>query len=121
VSTGARIGRAAGKLAKKWVPAAGKVAASQTERLSKEWVPAAKHSKAFVKHVVPAAVKPLHVLLHEVLGFVFLVFAGLGVWKILRSPGPMPPVKLLFVSFLVVVLAGYGISSVLKARRIGKS
>ncbi len=74
-----------------------------------------------MKHVVPAAVKPVHSLWHEVLGFVFLAFAGLGVFKIVRNAATMKPGQLVILIFFVVVLAGYGISSFLKARKISRS
>jgi uncharacterized membrane protein len=75
----------------------------------------------FAKHVLPAAVKPIHSLWHEVLGFFFLAFAGLGIWKIVRNRSTMGPVQLAIVVPLIVVLAIYGISSFLKARRISRS
>ena len=45
----------------------------------------AQHAGKFVKHVVPAAVKPVHSLWHEVIGFVFLAFAGIAAWKVARN------------------------------------
>jgi len=75
----------------------------------------------FAKHVLPAAVKPIHSLWHEVLGFFFLVFAGLGIWKIARNRATMGPLQLAIIVPLIVILAGYGISSFLKARRISRS
>jgi hypothetical protein len=75
----------------------------------------------FVKHVLPAAFKPVHSLWHEVLGFVFLVVAGVATWKVLRNTASMGPVQLALIIPLIVVTAGYGISSFLKARRISRS
>jgi uncharacterized membrane protein len=80
-----------------------------------------KAAGKFVKHVLPAAVKPVHSLWHEVLGFVFLVFAGLAAWKVFRHSDTMGPVQLLLIVPLIVVTAYYGISSFLKARRISRS
>jgi len=111
------MARAAGRLAGRWLP----VAKRHSNRVAREWGPAAKQSGAFVKHVVPAAVKPLHSLWHEILGFIFLVFAGLAVWKVWRSPNPLPPMQLALVIVFVVVTAGYGVSSIRKARRISRS
>ena len=87
----------------------------------KQWMPAVRNSGMFVKHVVPAAVKPLHSLWHEVLGFLFLLFAGLGAFRIWKDAATMSPVKLALIGIFVVVMTGYGISSVLKARRISRS
>ena len=124
VSTGGDIGRAAGKLVKNWMPAA-KHAVASTDRVAtqvaKQWVPTARQSGAFVKHVLPAAVKPIHSLWHEILGFVFLVFAGIGAYKIWRHPGTMPPEQLIIVVVFVIVMAAYGLSSIRKARRISRS
>jgi uncharacterized membrane protein len=75
----------------------------------------------FAKHVLPAAVKPIHSLWHEVLGFFFLVFAGLGIWKIVRNRATMGPVQLAIIVPLIVVLVVYGVSSFLKARKISRS
>jgi hypothetical protein len=87
----------------------------------KQWMPAVRNSGTFVKHVVPAAVKPLHSLWHEVLGFIFLLIAGAGAFKMWRSAATTSPVMMLLAGFLVIVTACYGISSILKARRISRS
>ena len=81
----------------------------------------AQNAGKFVKHVLPAAVKPVHSLWHEVLGFIFLVVAAVATWKVVRHPGGMGPVQLTLIIPLIVVTAGYGISSFLKARRISRS
>jgi hypothetical protein len=81
----------------------------------------AQNAAKFIKHVVPAAVKPVHSLWHEVLGFVFLVFAALAGWKVFRNSASMGPVQFLLIVPLIVVTAGYGVSSFLKARRISRS
>jgi hypothetical protein len=81
----------------------------------------AQNAGKFVKHVLPAAVKPVHSLWHEVLGFIFLVVAAVASWKVFRHFGAMGPVQLLLIVPLIVVTAGYGISSFLKARRISRS
>ncbi len=81
----------------------------------------ARHAGKFVKHVLPAALKPVHSLWHEVIGFMFLAFAGVGAWKVFRHAGAMSPIELVLVVPLVILTAGYGISSFLKARRISRS
>ena len=83
--------------------------------------PAARQSGLFFKHVVPAALKPVHALWHEILGFLFLVFAALGAWKLYQAPGALAPVQFLIVVIFILVLAAYGISSILKSRRITRS
>ena len=111
------MARAAGRLAGRWLPAARK----QSGRLVEQWTPAAKQSGAFVKHVLPAAVKPLHSLWHDILGFVFLVFAGLAAWKVWRTEKPIEPPMLALVIVFIVVMAAYGIASIRKANRISRS
>jgi len=108
--------RAAARLAKKWAPVA-----RQSRQKAKEWIPTARQSGAFVRHVVPAAVKPLHSLWHEILGFTFLVFAGIGVWKVWQHPGALPPIQFAIVVIFIAVMTGYGVSSIRKARRISRS
>jgi len=75
----------------------------------------------FVKHVLPAAVKPVHSLWHEVLGFCFLVVAGIAGFNVVRHRDTMTPGKLALILPLIVVTAAYGVSSFLKARRISRS
>jgi hypothetical protein len=101
--------------------AAGRVAGKMARNASKEWMPAVRNSGTFVKHVVPAAVKPLHSLWHEMLGFIFLLIAGAGAYKMWKQAATTPPLMMALAGFLVVVTAGYGISSILKARRISRS
>lgn len=81
----------------------------------------AQHAGKFVKHVLPAAVKPVHSLWHEVLGFIFLAVAALTTWNVVRHLSTMSPLKLALIVPLILVTAGYGISSFLKARRISRS
>jgi hypothetical protein len=83
--------------------------------------PLAKHAGKFVKHVLPAAVKPVHSLWHEVIGFIFLVVAAAAGWKVYRNTANLGPVRLLILIPFILVMVGYGISSFLKARRISRS
>ncbi len=75
----------------------------------------------FVKHVVPATIKPVHSLWHEVIGFFFLAFAGIAGWRLYRSGPTLGPVRVAILAIFIAVLLGYGISSFLKARRISRS
>ena len=81
----------------------------------------AKQAGKFVKHVLPAALKPVHSLWHEILGFVFLVFAGTASWKVIHNQDTLGPVQLAILILFIVVMAVYGVSSFLKARRISRS
>ena len=81
----------------------------------------AQQAGKFVKHVLPAAVKPVHSLWHEVLGFIFLAVAAAATWKVARNSATMGPGRLAIIIPFIVVLAAYGVSSFLKARRISRS
>jgi len=115
------MARAAGRLAGRWLPVARSVAQKQSSTLATQWAPAAKQSGQFVKHVVPAAVKPLHALWHQILGFVFLVLAALVAWKIWRSAAPIEPIALATYIVFALVMAAYGISSIVKSNSISRS
>jgi hypothetical protein len=101
--------------------AAGRVAGKMARNAGKEWMPVVRNSGTFVKHVVPAAVKPLHSLWHELLGFIFLLFAIVGGFRMWREAGNMSPIRFALVGFFVLVMAVYGILSIIKARRISRS
>jgi hypothetical protein len=105
----------------KQIRAAGRVAGKMARDAGKEWMPAVRNSGSFVKHVVPAAVKPLHSLWHEFLGFIFLLIAAAVVFKMWRGAATTSPGMMFLAGFLAFVSAGYGISSILKARHISRS
>ena len=73
----------------------------------------------FFKHVLPAAVKPVHSLWHEVLGFIFLAVAAVAGFNVARHQYGVG--QLLIIVPLIAICAIYGISSFLKARRISRS
>jgi TRAP-type C4-dicarboxylate transport system permease small subunit len=80
----------------------------------------------FLGHVMPGVIRPLHVLWHEVIGFLFLVFAvwlGSSALRTLRSAGSEAPgLGRITISFILpVVLAYFGITSFLRARKISRS
>jgi hypothetical protein len=123
----ARAGTVAGKFVKKLLPQAKQHSdfLKQSGRLAKEsarqWTPTVRQSGLFFKHVVPAAAKPIHSLWHQIIGFVFLVFAGSAALKIWQHPGALPPLQLALASAFVVVMTCYGVSSIRKSRRISRS
>jgi hypothetical protein len=102
------------------MPTAKKSAETAAET-AKSYAPTVKQSGAFIKHVLPAAVKPIHSLWHEILGFTFLVFCAIAIFKVVRHPGALNPGQLAIISVFIIVTGAYGISSVLKARRISRS
>jgi heme A synthase len=81
----------------------------------------ARQAVHFVKHVVPAAVKPVHSLWHEVIGFLFSTIAVWCTWKLWRNAASQAPIMMVLEVIFIAVMAGYGISSFLKARRISRS
>jgi cytochrome c oxidase subunit IV len=66
-------------------------------------------------------VKPVHSLWHEVLGFIFLAVAALGISYVVRKFATLGFGRLALIIPFIVVTAGYGISSFRKARRISRS
>jgi hypothetical protein len=75
----------------------------------------------FAKHVLPAAVKPVHSLWHEIIGFVFLFVTAVCAWGIYRNAEKLGPGRVACIAFIGAVTAIYGVSSFLKARRISRS
>lgn len=79
-------------------------------------------SRRLFGHVFPRIVKPLHILWNQIIGFFFLVLAGVAIPSAVRSyrdPNGMP--RLIMSVIFVVIMAGFGISSFLKARKIARS
>ena len=82
-------------------------------------------SQEFLRHVLPAAIRPARTLWHEVIGFLFL---ALAVWPIPSAVRTVRNfdgdtgsfVRLAMIVVFVVVMGGYGISSFLRARRISR-
>jgi len=83
-------------------------------------------SRQFVQHVVPAVVKPVHTLWHEVIGFLFLALAvwpipsGIKTMRELES-GQGSLLRLILTVIFVAIMAGYGISCFRRARKISRS
>lgn len=103
---GQKIGKLAGKLLNIKAPTQ-----AQTNHF-------ARTAGMFTKHVVGTTVKPIHSLWHEVIGFVFMVFAGLGAWKLFSGTNKLEPPQFFLSLIFIVVLAAYGLSSVRKSRKI---
>ena len=86
-----------------------------------------------MKHVVPAVMKPARTLWNEVIGFLFLCFAVMFGFKTVRygidyykaSSDPSGAVgellRLGMAGFCTVLMAWYGITSFLRARKISRS
>ena len=83
-------------------------------------------AKSFLQHVVPGVIRPIHALWNEVIGFLFIVLA------IVATPSTFRKVRMinddprtLFFAVIsvgfVLLMAFFGITSFLKARRISRS
>jgi hypothetical protein len=76
--------------------------------------------------VVPGILKPLRVLWNEIIGFMFLSIAvifGFSTWRRMKEfTGDLSGLLLLALSVgFVLMLAGFGLSSFLRARKINRS
>ena len=85
----------------------------------------ATHGAQFLKHVVPQLIRPIRSLWHEVIGFLFLSLAflaalsGFRVARNLEEPSNL--FRLVVTVIFVLIMAGFGISSFLRARKISRS
>ena len=87
-----------------------------------------KNSKVglFLTHVIPGVTRPLRVLWHEIIGFVFgclFVWAAPSVFRNLRelSQGQGNLGRLLLSVFFAGLMAYFGVTSFLRARKITRS
>ncbi len=82
--------------------------------------------KQFMSTVVPAVIKPMRVLWNEMIGFVFIVFAVMIIGSTIRRwnefDGSMSTILLFAASvFFFFVMAGYGLYSFFRARKINRT
>jgi uncharacterized membrane protein len=92
---------------------------------------AIRHGGKFLKHIIPAIIKPLHALWNEVIGFLFLSFAaifGFRTYAYFRSYSQAPPaaaggelMRVVMAGFFALLMAWFGISSFYRARKISRS
>ncbi len=91
----------------------------------------ARSSREFVKHVVPAVLKPARTLWNEVIGFVFICFAVVFGFKAVRlymdfsrSAGEAAGadlVRFVMAAFCTLLMLWFGVTSFLRARKISRS
>ncbi len=80
----------------------------------------------FVEHVMPGVVRPLRVLWHEIIGFIFIVLAvifgssALRNYRLLQTE-QVSLLKLGVSFFLPLLMAYFGVTSFLRARKISRS
>ena len=91
----------------------------------------AQTGRSFVKHVVPAVLKPARTLWNEVIGFLFICFAvifGFRAVRIYQDFSKVPSgesgddlVRLLIAGFCTLLMLYFGVTSFLRARKISRS
>jgi hypothetical protein len=87
--------------------------------------------REFTRHIVPAVLKPARTLWNQVIGFLFLSFSvifglktvryGMDYVKAGSQVGPGELIRLAMAGFCTFLMAWYGISSFLRARKISRS
>ena len=80
----------------------------------------------FIKHVWPNVVRPLHALWNEVIGFLFLIFAAVAGFYVVRAvrafEGDLEGLFRIVMPGLFGLVMGYfGLSSFWRARKISRS
>jgi hypothetical protein len=78
-------------------------------------------AKRFLGHVMPSIIRPIHILWNQVIGFLFIVLALYGVSSAVRSFQKGNGMGLAVAIAWVVPMAGFGIASFWRARKISKS
>lgn len=90
----------------------------------------ARGGREFVRHVVPAVLKPARTLWNEVIGFLFICLGVLFGSGAIRSylalnktenPDGGDLMRLLGTAFLTVLMLYFGVTSFLRARKISRS
>lgn len=81
-----------------------------------------RHGQEFVRHVVPAVFKPVHILWNEVIGFLFLALAVMIGLRTARGIARHDDLFLVSLGvFGTMLMLWYGVSSFRKARKISRS
>jgi hypothetical protein len=75
----------------------------------------------FLRHVVPAVIKPARTLWNEVIGFIFLCVASIFAFNAVRGWMHHDLVRMSLAGLGTVLLGGYGIGSFRRARKISRS
>jgi hypothetical protein len=75
----------------------------------------------FLRHVLPAVVKPARTLWNEVIGFIFLCIAGLLAFNAMRSWLHHDLFRTSLAAFGMLLTGSYGIGSFRRARKISRS
>jgi tryptophan-rich sensory protein len=84
--------------------------------------------RQFFDHIVPGVIRPLRVLWNEIIGFVFLVLAAWSVpstwraWREFNQKGDTDNLfRLVLAGIFAALMIWFGLTSFLRARRIGRT
>lgn len=80
-----------------------------------------QQGRLLVQHVLPAVLKPARTLWNEIIGFLFLCFAVIFGFYAVRYFFAGDGVRLFIAGFCTCVMAYFGVSSFLRARKISRS
>jgi len=80
-----------------------------------------RHGVAFLRHVVPAVVKPIHALWNQMIGFLFLSFGAIFALRTARYMMSHDIMRSAVAGAATAIMAWYGIGSFLRARKISRS
>jgi hypothetical protein len=82
---------------------------------------AVQQGRAFLKHVVPAVIKPVHSLWHQVIGFLFMSFGIIFGAKAFHYYRAGQDVQFFVSAVCTLIMLFYGASSLLRSRKISRS
>ena len=74
-----------------------------------------------IKHIMPAVVKPARTLWNEVIGFFFLCLGVMFGFAMVRAMINRDMLRALAAGLGTLLMAWYGITSFLRARKISRS
>jgi hypothetical protein len=78
-------------------------------------------AKKFLGHVIPGVIRPIHILWNQVIGFFFIVLALLPINYIIHAWKDGSVFRLVVYVSFTLLMAGFGIDSFMRARKISKS
>ena len=78
-------------------------------------------AKKFLGHVIPGIIRPIHILWNQVIGFFFIVLAVLPVNYIIKDWRKGTAPRLALEIPFALLMAGFGLHSFMRARKISKS
>jgi hypothetical protein len=82
---------------------------------------AVRQGRSFLKHILPAVVKPLHSLWNEVIGFLFCSFGAIFGFKAVSYLRNGDTPRALVAVACTLLMAWFGVTSFLRARKISRS